>query len=153
MEARGKIPINFNGSGIRPQLYFVINIFLLQALGSGMYVYSELFLHCHSLGTLFSIILKHLIIITTVASFEALRNTFSKDKVSVTPNTCSRLPVPHEQALLHVTNNCLLAQLKAVEKESLAPSFVCEKKTLINVYGNNKPMASSPAVGRETVNL
>ena len=118
-----------------------------------MYVYSELFLHCHNLGTLFSIILKHLIIIITVASFEALRNMFSKDKVSVTPNTCSCLPVPHKRALLHVTNNCLLAQLKAIEKESLAPSFVCEKKTLISAYRNSKPMASSTAVGRETVNL
>ena len=67
------------------------------------------------------------------------------------PNTCSCLPVPHQQVLLHVTNNCLLAQLKAIEKESLALSFVYEKKTLIN--GNSKPMASSTDVGRETVNL
>lgn len=93
-----------------------------------MYVYSELFLHCHSLGTLLSIILKYLIIIT-VASFEALRPLFAKDEVSVTPNTCSRLPVPHKQGLLHVTNNCLLTQLKVIEKESLAPSFICE-----NIY-------------------
>lgn len=104
-----------------------------------MYVYSELFLHCHSLGTLFSIILKHLIIIITVASFEALRNMFSKDKVSVTPNTCSHLLVPHKQALLQVTKTCLVA-----------PFFVCEKQTLLNVYGNSKPMTSS-AVGKETV--
>lgn len=100
-----------------------------------MYVYSELFLYHHSLRTQFSIVLKHLVIITTVASFEALRNVFSKDKVSVTSNTCSCLPFPHKQALLHVINNCF-AQLKAVKKESLAPSSVGEK-TLINVYGNS----------------
>lgn len=118
---------------------------------SGMYVYSELFLYHHSLRTQFSIILKHLVIIITIASFEALRNMFSKDKVNVTCNTCICLPVPHKQAVLHVINNCF-AQLKAVGKTSLAPSSVGEK-TLINVYGNSKPMASPPAVGRETGNL
>lgn len=96
---------------------------------------------------------KYLIIINTVASFEALRNIFLKDKVSVTPNTCGCLPAPHKQGLLHVTNNGLLAQLKAIEKESLTPSFLCENKTFINVYRNSKPVASSIAVGRETVNL
>jgi len=62
-----------------------------------------------------------------------LEGTFSKDKAGVTPHTCSRLPVPCTQALLHVTNTCLLAQLKASEKESLAPSFLPENKTIINV--------------------
>lgn len=52
-----------------------------------------------------------------------------------------------------MTNNGLFAQLEAIEKESLAPSFVCEKKTLSNVYGNSKPTANSTAAGRETVNL
>lgn len=76
---------------------------------------------------------------------------FSKHKVSVTSNTCSCLPVPHKQVLLHVIKNCF-AQLKVVGKESLAPSSIGEK-TLINVYGNSKPMASPTAVGRETLNL
>lgn len=58
---------------------------------------------------------------------------FSKSKISVAPHACSQLRVPHKQALLRVTKSCLLAELKPVGKESLAPSSVCEKKTLINV--------------------
>lgn len=116
-----------------------------------MYVYSELFLYHHSLRTQFSIILKNLIIIIMISSFGALGNMFSKEKVSGISSTCSCLPVPHQQALLRVINNCF-AQLKAVGKESIAPSSV-DEKTLINVYGNRKPTASTTAVGRKTVNL
>lgn len=70
-----------------------------------MYVCSELFLYHHSLRTQFSIILNHLIIIIPISSFEALRNMVSKDKGIETSNTCSCLPVPPKQALLHVIKN------------------------------------------------
>lgn len=147
MEVRGRTLISFNGS--ESDLSCIINIFQLQALGSGMYVYSELFLYHHSLRTQFSIILEHLIIIS-ISSSEALRYVFSKDEVSGTSNTCSCLPVPHKQPLLHVLSHVFCTAEGSWK--GVPCTFLCRWKNT-SVYGNSKPMANATDIGRETVNL